>query len=75
MGRWSSCLLSPAIAQTPGVNKSLAFAWGRGLLCPAPQLVNIESDFVKIVTYFLQVYYGLLVYVRFVLHFLHVFLT
>jgi len=35
-------LLSPAIAQTTGVNKSVSFArWqqGAGLLCLAPQLV------------------------------------
>ena len=44
-GQRSICLLSPAIAQTTGVNKSVSFArWqqgGRGLLCRAPQLVNI----------------------------------
>ena len=36
-------MLSPAIAQRTGVNKSVAFArWqrGRGLLCLAPQLVT-----------------------------------
>ena len=35
--------LSPAIAQTTGVNKSVSFArWqqGRGLLCLAPQLAT-----------------------------------
>jgi len=39
------CLLSPAIAQRTGVNKSVSFArWqqGRGLLCLAPQLVLIR---------------------------------
>jgi len=47
-GRKSSSLLSPAIAQTQlhslggsrgRINKSVAFPKGRGLLCPAPQLV------------------------------------
>ena len=43
-GQRSICLLSPAIAQRTGVNKSVSFArWqqGVGLLCLAPQLVCI----------------------------------
>ena len=46
-------LLSPAIAQRIGVNKSVSFArWqqGRGLLCLAPQLVIIIIIIVIIIT-------------------------
>ena len=44
-------MLSPAIAQTTGVNKSVSFArWqqGRGLLCLAPQLVVPVSVIVPV---------------------------
>ena len=44
-GQRSICFLSPVIAQRTGVNKSVSFArWqrGRGLLCLAPQLVNLR---------------------------------
>jgi len=45
-------LLSPAIAQRTGINKSVSFArWqqGRGLLCLAPQLVLVVDAIVVVV--------------------------
>ena len=53
-GQRSICLLSPAIAQRTGVNKSVSFArWqqGRGLLCLAPQLVETASKLSVVVAH------------------------
>ena len=58
-GQWSICLLSPAIAQTIGVNKSVSFArWqqGAGFVVPRTTTCCLDISVFLIFVLFLLVF-------------------